>query len=346
VRANTVDPVAQSGFRQLRDVLVERADRSGLRLGFTGGVASVNDADVAQAGRASMQSGLLVAAIVLLSFLFLRGVLAAFLPLLVVGLVAAAAGGLIVLVAVVSGVELDVGTTQVVSVVLIGIGVDYFLFLLFRVRERLRTGEPARIAAAEAGARIGPVIGVAALVLAAASSTLTLASFGQFRLLGPSIAVSVGVMLVAGVTLMPAVAALAGPRLFWPSRRWRDPDGDGWARRLGARIAGTPGRTSLAALALLAALAAFAPAAQLDYEIGGGGPSTPATRTADQIERALSSGAADPQRLAPARPAALQGGDALRALLDRLHRHRIGPFGRPTTEQLRCGRYLGGADDG
>jgi RND superfamily putative drug exporter len=102
------------------------------------------------------------------------------------------------------------------------------------------------------------VIGLAALVLAVAFATLTFASFGQFRLLGPSIAVSVGVMLLAGVTLMPAVAALAGPRLFWPSRRWRAPEADGWAQRLGRRVVRAPGRTALAAVGLLAVLAAFA----------------------------------------------------------------------------------------
>jgi RND superfamily putative drug exporter len=200
-------------------------------------------------------------------------------------------------------------------VVLIGIGVDYFLFLLFRVRERLRAGEPARVAAAEAGARIAPVIGLAALVLAVAFATLTFASFGQFRLLGPSIAVSVGVMLLAGVTLMPAVAALAGPRLFWPSRRWRAPEADGWAQRLGRRVVRAPGRTALAAAGLLAVLAAFAPAAELDYDLGSGGPATAATRTADRIASALSSGTADPQPVFVRAPAALDDAelDALRA---------------------------------
>jgi RND superfamily putative drug exporter len=91
-RANTIDPVAHSAFKQLRDALTERAGRAGLSVAFTGGVASVNDADEAQAVRATVQGVLLFVAIVALSFLFLRGVLAAVLPLLVVALVAAAAG--------------------------------------------------------------------------------------------------------------------------------------------------------------------------------------------------------------------------------------------------------------
>jgi RND superfamily putative drug exporter len=48
-RANTIDPVAHSAFKQLRAALTERAGRAGLSVGFTGGVASVTDADEAQA---------------------------------------------------------------------------------------------------------------------------------------------------------------------------------------------------------------------------------------------------------------------------------------------------------
>ncbi len=39
--------------------------------------------------------------------------------------------------------------------------------------------------------------------------------------------------------------------------------------------------------------------ARLDHELGAGGPGTPATRTADRIERALPSRAADPQPQGP-----------------------------------------------
>ena len=53
---------------------------------------------------------------------------------------------------------------------------------------RARTaGPPPRNAAG----RVGPVIASAALAVVAAFATLGLAQFGQFRVLGPSIAISV-----------------------------------------------------------------------------------------------------------------------------------------------------------
>ena len=230
--------------------------------------------------------------------LFFRGPLAAIVPLLAIYLVAAGASGLVVLAALAFGFELDVNTPQLITVVLVGIGVDYFLFLLFRLRERLRMGEDRRTAAARAAAGVGPVIASAALAIVAAFATMLLAEFGQFRVIGPAVAISVLVMLVAGVTLMPAIAAVAGRALFFPSRSWAKERTDGPAARLGRRIARTPGWTALAVTALLVVLSTFALGMTMSYDQGeGSGPSTAATRTADAIADTFSMGASDPQQV-------------------------------------------------
>jgi putative drug exporter of the RND superfamily len=183
-------------------------------------------------------------------------------------------------------------------VVLVGIGVDYFLFLLFRLRERLRMGEDRRTAAANAAGGVGPVIASAALAIVAAFATMLLAEFGQFQVIGPAVAISVLVMLAAGVTLMPAIAAVTGRALFWPSRSWARGRSDGPAARLGHRIARAPGRTALAVTALLVILSTFALGTTMSYDQGeSGGPSTPATRTADVIAGTFSKGASDPQQV-------------------------------------------------
>ncbi len=221
--------------------------------------------------------------------------LAAVLPLLAIIVVGGAAGGLIVAAALVLGFQLDASTPQLITVVLVGIGIDYFLFLLFRVRERLQAGEDKRTAARHAAARVGPVVASAALAIVAAFATLGLASFGQFRVLGPAIAISVLVMLVAGVTFMPAIAAVSGRALFWPSKRWHEERPDGPATRLGARIAARPARAALAALVPLLVLAAVALGTRSDFDVSSGGPSTPASRTADEIAAVMPQGASDLQ---------------------------------------------------
>jgi putative drug exporter of the RND superfamily len=127
---------------------------------------------------------------------------------------------------------------------------------------------------------------------------MLLAEFGQFRVIGPAVAISVLVMLVAGVTLMPAIAAVTGRALFWPSRSWARERSDGPAARLGRGIARTPLRTALAVTALLIVFSTFALGTTMSYDQGeGGGPSTPATRTADAIAGTFSKGASDPQQV-------------------------------------------------
>jgi RND superfamily putative drug exporter len=126
---------------------------------------------------------------------------------------------------------------------------------------------------------------------------MLLAEFGQFRVIGPAVAISVFVMLVAGVTLMPAIAAVTGRALFWPSRSWARERTDGPATRLGRGIARTPGRAALAVTAVLVVLSTFALGTTMSYDQGDGGVSTPATRTADEIAGTLSKGASDPQQV-------------------------------------------------
>lgn len=337
--ANTTDPVAQAGYRQFRDRVSEQAGGRGLRVAFTNGIASAADTAKASEPRQIAGQVALLGAVLLLSLLFFRGPLAALLPLLAIIVVAGAAGGLVILSALAFGFQLDPGTPQLITVLLVGVGIDYFLFLLFRLRENLRAGEDRRTAAANAAARVGPVIASAALVVVAAFATLGLAEFGQFRVLGPSIAISVLVMLLAGVTLMPAITAVTGRALFWPSKSWMRDDTDGRAARLGTAIARRPARAALAVTAVLLALAGAGLATKSSYDLGTSGPATAATRTADKIAETLPEGAIDPQPVyvdseVPLTPAALE---PLRRSLERVA--GVGSVSEPVlTEDRRGGR--------
>jgi putative drug exporter of the RND superfamily len=292
-KADVTDPIAHEHFRDVRDRAGDVASGHGLRVGFTGAIANTADTAEASKGTTALSQALLFGAIIALSLLFFRGPLAALVPLITIYLVAGAASGLVVLAALAFDFQLDVSTPQLITVVLVGIGVDYFLFLLFRLRERLRVGEDRRTAAAHAAGAVGPVIASAALAVVAAFATMGLAEFGQFRVLGPAVAISVLVMLLAGVTLMPAVAAVTGRALFWPSRAWQRERTDGAAARVGRGIARNPGRAAFAVIAVLVALATVALGTRMSYDLGDG-PSTAATRTADEIAAVLSQGAADP----------------------------------------------------
>ncbi|MEU9042907.1 MULTISPECIES: MMPL family transporter [unclassified Kitasatospora] len=293
---NAADEGVQGVYRTFRDATRAQLAEAGMRTGFTGGLADAVDTADSHRTAATIGSALLMGLIVLLNVLVFRSVAAALLPLLAVAMIGGVAGGAVAGVATLTGLKLDASTPGLVSVVLLGIGIDYLLFLLFRFREHLRARpeQPAREAAAQVTARVGTAITSAALTIVAAFATLGVASFGQFRSLGPAIAVAVLVMLLGSLTLMPALLAACGRGMFWPSRSLRRQPGEGFAARFGALVARRPLPMLLAAVALLGALAAGMTGIRMDYGLGGAGEETPAAATAAEISRTLPAGVSDP----------------------------------------------------
>ncbi|WP_107470109.1 MMPL family transporter [Streptomyces sp. 3211] len=294
---NPADPGVQETYRAFRDSVRDGLAREGLRTGFTGGIADRVDSMDAEKTRSMVVGIAMLLVIVLLHVFVFRSVLAALLPLLAVTVIGGAAAGVVVGAALLTGTGLAESTPSLISVVLMGIGIDYFLFLLFRFREQLRSHpeQSGREAAAQVAGRVGTAITSAALTIVAAFATLGVASFGQFRVLGPAIALSVLVMLLGSLTLMPALLAVTGRKMFWPSRGLKREPRAGAAARMGDRIARRPFALVLASVALLGALAAGVVGIRMDYgQGGGGGERTAAVATAAEISRALPAGVSDP----------------------------------------------------
>ncbi|WP_053730114.1 MMPL family transporter [Streptomyces sp. WM6378] len=293
---NPSDTGVQGVYRAFRDAARTQFAEAGMRTGFTGALADTVDTTDANKTATTVGGALLTGLIVLLNVLVFRSVLAAILPLLAVAVIGGAAAGAVAVAAMLTGLKLDAGTPSLINVVLLGIGIDYLLFLLFRFREQLRSQpqQLAREAAAQVCARVGTAITSAALTIVAAFATLGVATFGQFRSLGPAIAVAVLVMLFGSLTLMPALLAAAGRKMFWPSRALRREPREGRAARLGALVTRRPLLMLTASVALLGALATGLIGIRMDYGQGGSGEKTPAAATAAEISRALPAGVSDP----------------------------------------------------
>src|SRR4029078_11507068 len=108
----------------------------------------------------------------------------------------------------------------------------------------LRLGEERKEAARKTAASVSKVVASAALALVVAFASLGLAHFGQFRVLGPSVAIAVAVMLISGITLIPALLAATGRKLFWPSPSWKASRSGGHAERLATIVATRPRRVT------------------------------------------------------------------------------------------------------
>jgi len=116
------------------------------------------------------------------------------------------------------GVQASSITQFILIVLVLGAGTDYGLFLVFRMREELRNGAEPKDAVRTAVRTVGESITFSALTVMAALLTLIVAQFGLYQSLGPALAIGIGLMLIAGLTLLPALLAIFGRAVFWPSR--------------------------------------------------------------------------------------------------------------------------------
>jgi putative drug exporter of the RND superfamily len=175
----------------------------------------------------------------------------------------------VALVGLVSGLGLIALLSQVVDVpsvgptlgtmIGLGVGIDYALFLVTAYRAQRAEGRDVREAVARACATAGSAVVFAGGTVVIALCSLALAGIPLVAALGYTAAVVVVVAVLAAVTLLPALLAFAGDRLEAlrvPLRnRSADTTPRGW-RRWALRVAGRPWTATTVAVALLAVLAA------------------------------------------------------------------------------------------
>jgi uncharacterized membrane protein YdfJ with MMPL/SSD domain len=104
-------------------------------------------------------------------------------------------------------------------------------------------------------ARVGETITFSAGILIAALLSLAAASFSLYSGLAAPLAIAIGLMLVAGLTLLPALLAIFGPVAFWPSSVRPGAGRAGWWGPVCARIVRRPVATLVAGLVVFGALA-------------------------------------------------------------------------------------------
>jgi putative drug exporter of the RND superfamily len=165
------------------------------------------------------------------------------------------------------GLKISFFTQILLIVLLLGAGTDYGLFLVFRVREELLDGKDPKDAVARAMARVGESITASGATVIVALLTLTLASFGIYHDLGIPLAIGVAVMLLAGLTLLPALLAIFGRAVFWPSKTAPRDHRDGAWGRIAGRMVQRPALSLTVGVIVLGALALCA----LGYKSGGFG---------------------------------------------------------------------------
>ena len=204
-------PDSVGDLRSLQD---DRAP-AGLESSVTGEAALQGDiTDVF--GSADLKLLTVSALLVLLLLLGVyRSPVIALMPLIVVGCSYLITTGIIYLLAR-GGMQVDSTSLSVLAVLMFGVGTDYCLLLVARYSEDLRRIEDAGDALRTALPRAAPSIAASAATVSLALLVLLLADVESTKTLGPVNAIGVVTVMLASLTLLPAMLSIAGRAGFWP----------------------------------------------------------------------------------------------------------------------------------
>ncbi|HEV2402871.1 MAG TPA: MMPL family transporter [Candidatus Saccharimonadales bacterium] len=237
---------------------------NGLQAHLAGQIATAVD-NSKKSGSDNAQLGLgSVLFIIVLLLLIFRAPLAPLITLIPPILVVFASGPLIAE-AGHHGLKVSSLAQLLLTVLVLGAGTDYGLFLIFRVREELQGGLSSREAIVKALSRVGESITFSAATVIAALLSLTLATFEIYSDLGAPLAIGIGLMLLAGLTLLPALLAIFGRAVFWPSKRYKRPGTFGLWGKICASVVQHPAPIMVGGLIFFGGLALALPG----YKAGG-----------------------------------------------------------------------------
>jgi RND superfamily putative drug exporter len=232
------------------------ASPAGLQVHLTGEIPDlVDNAKASGSSQDRTQTFSLLFILVLLVLAY-RALLAPVLTLIPAVVVLTLAGPVIAQSAS-AGIQVSSITEFMLIVLILGAGTDYGVFLVFRVREELRRGLSGSEAVIRAVTRVGESITFSAFTVIAALSSVALAEFGLYQSMGPALAIGIALMLAAGLTLLPALLAIFGRAVFWPSDvRHHEVERVGFWDRVGLIATRRPALTLILGAVLFGGMAA------------------------------------------------------------------------------------------
>lgn len=191
------------------------------QLAYVGGAAVTND--LANQTALATERLFIAVSIALLVVLFvvLRSWIIPLLAVATIGLSIAWAWGLTYLVlGGLFGIPIFFFVPTLMFILILGLGIDYNIFLLSRIREERLRGRSSSDAVAEGLARTGGIITAAAIILAGAFGTLLVGNFSLLVAIGFSVAVAVILdAMVVRTYLVPSVLQVLGERVWRLPRR-------------------------------------------------------------------------------------------------------------------------------
>jgi RND superfamily putative drug exporter len=227
--------------------------------------------------------GLLVA-IVVLTFVF-GSLLAMLLPIgLALVLLVVGQGALTILAGI---VDVPSSTPELVTMIGLGVALDYSLFVVSRHLDHLRAGDPPAVAAGRAAATAGVAVFFAGSTVIVAISALFVSGIVAVGVMGIGVALAVAITVVGALTLLPGLLGLLGTHLATSRlgvlRRSADHEYRR-SRRWAEAVAGRPVLATVVATLLLLVLASPVLALRLGQTDAGTQPASTSQRRAFDLQ--------------------------------------------------------------
>jgi putative drug exporter of the RND superfamily len=167
------------------------------------------------------------------------------------------AQGVVYLLAKYADLTVNAQSIGILTVLVLGAGTDYALLLVARYREELRRHEDRHEAMAEALHRAGPAVIASASTVVVSMLCLMVADMNSTAGMGPVLAIGVAVVLLAMISLLPALLVIMGRWTFWPVRPTpgsHEPTSTGLWAKVGWAISHRPRKVWVGTAVVLGAL--------------------------------------------------------------------------------------------
>ncbi|HVY78345.1 MAG TPA: MMPL family transporter [Solirubrobacterales bacterium] len=202
-----------------------------------------------------------------------------------------------------SAVQVPSVASTLATMIGLGVGIDYALFIVTRHKLQLAEGMEMRESVARATATAGGAVVFAGFTVVIALCSLAFAGIPLASTLGFTAAIAVVVAVAAATTLLPAMLGALGPRINslrvqFGKTHPDDREPHGW-RRWARGVANRPWRSAIASLAVLIVLAI--PLLQLELgqnDIGALPKSTTARQAYDGLTQGFGPGVNGPLLIA------------------------------------------------
>lgn len=211
--------LANESVDAVRKVIDENKAPPGVKAYVTGPAALSDDMDII--GNASLAKITLftLGAIAIMLLLVYRSVVTTLVQLFMTFVALACSRGVVAVLAYHNAFGLTTFAANILTMLAIAAGTDYGIFLVGRYQEALRAGEDRETAYYTTFKGVAPVVLGSGLTIAGATYCLSFTRLPWFNTMGAPVAIGMLVVVLAGLTLGPAVVFVGSRFHFFESKR-------------------------------------------------------------------------------------------------------------------------------